>query len=84
MIQVFQYRGHNDKVFAIAWSPDSTRLASGSYDRTVQVWNTLAGSRLYTYSRHTDVVEAVAWSPDGALIASCSDDQTVQVWRAPN
>ncbi len=32
------YRGHSKFVFAVAWSPDGTRLASGSSDNTVQVW----------------------------------------------
>src|SRR6185437_2005428 len=32
------YRGHNDVVETVAWSPDGTRIASASDDFTVQVW----------------------------------------------
>ncbi len=32
------YTGHTDEVSALAWSPDGTLLASGSDDKTVQVW----------------------------------------------
>jgi WD40 repeat protein len=32
------YRGHRGWVDAIDWSPDGTRIASGSDDHTVQVW----------------------------------------------
>ncbi|WP_126554257.1 WD40 repeat domain-containing protein [Dictyobacter kobayashii] len=32
------YSGHSDRVNALAWSPDSKRIASGSSDKTVQVW----------------------------------------------
>jgi serine/threonine protein kinase len=32
------YRGHRAVVRSVAWSPDGTRLASGSDDHTVQVW----------------------------------------------
>jgi WD40 repeat protein len=32
------YRGHSDLVWTVAWSPDGTRIASGSADKTVQVW----------------------------------------------
>jgi WD40 repeat protein len=32
------YHGHTSAVFAVVWSPDGTRLASGGNDSTVQVW----------------------------------------------
>jgi WD40 repeat protein len=35
---VYTYNGHSNYVFAIAWAPDDTRIASGSDDSTVQVW----------------------------------------------
>ena len=33
-----QYTGHSEDVFAVAWSPDGTLIASSSVDGTVQVW----------------------------------------------
>lgn len=35
---LYTYRGHSLYVDAVAWSPDGTRIASGSDDKTVQVW----------------------------------------------
>jgi WD40 repeat protein len=35
---LYTYRGHQTEVESVAWSPDGTRLASGSADTTVQVW----------------------------------------------
>ena len=35
---VFTNTGHSDIVSAVAWSPDGRRIASGSKDQTVQVW----------------------------------------------
>ena len=32
------YRGHSGAVATLAWSPDGTRIASASDDKTVQVW----------------------------------------------
>ncbi|MBV9688706.1 MAG: serine/threonine protein kinase [Ktedonobacteraceae bacterium] len=80
---LYVYRGHHDEVEAAAWSPDSKRIATGSKDRTVQVWDAVDGGHAFTYTGHTDIVDAVAWSlPDGKRIASGSNDGTVQIWDA--
>jgi WD40 repeat protein/tRNA A-37 threonylcarbamoyl transferase component Bud32 len=79
---LYIYHGHADQVFAVAWSPDGKRIASGSRDTTVQVWDVANGGHVYTYPGHTDSVLSVTWSPDGKRIASASWDKTVQVWNA--
>jgi serine/threonine protein kinase len=79
---LYSYRGHTQPVTGIAWSPDGKYIASGSDDRTVQVWDAANGEHLLTYRGHSFWVNAVAWSPDGKYIASASE--TVQVWDAAN
>src|SRR5205085_4430696 len=74
--------GHTARVTAVAWSPDGKRIASGSLDTTVQVWDATTGNHSSIYRGHTADVAAVAWSPDSKLIASGSYDKTVQVWNA--
>jgi serine/threonine protein kinase len=81
---LFTYTGHSDTVNAVAWLHDGSRTASGSADKTVQIWNAADGSSAYTYTGHTNSVNAVTWSPDGSRIASGSLDNTVQVWNAAN
>ena len=73
---------HSDQVFAVAWSPDGQRIASGSADKTVQVWDAVDGGNTFIYKGHSDLVHKVAWSPDSKRIASASWDKTVQVWDA--
>jgi WD40 repeat protein len=80
----YTYRGHSSSVRAVAWSLNGMRIASGSVDNTVQVWNAANGSKIYTYRGHSGAVYALTWSPDGTRIASASNDKTVQVWNAAN
>ena len=51
---LYTYRGHSDGVYAVAWSPDGKRIASGSWDHTVQVWDAVDGGNVYTYKGHSD------------------------------
>ena len=72
--------GYMSSELSVAWSPDGTRIASGSIDWTVQVWDARTGNNLLTYHGHAASVYSVAWSPDGKRIASGSSDGTAQIW----
>jgi WD40 repeat protein len=66
----------------VAFSPDGSRIVSGSRDNTVTVWDLQAGTLVRTLEGHQKVVNSVAVSPDGRRIVSGSDDNTVAVWDA--
>ena len=55
-------------------------MASGSYDRTVILWDLNDRSVAATLQGHTDQVFRVKFSPDGTSLASCSGDGTVILW----
>ena len=80
---LYTYTRHKGSVLTAVWSRDGYRLASGSADNTVQVWDAATGWRTSSYLGHKDWVWSVAWSPDGNYIASGggSYDKTVQVWN---
>jgi WD40 repeat protein len=77
---VLSLRGHTAIVLGLACSPDGRRLATGSDDRTIKLWDTTTGEEVFTLRGHTSGVLCVAFSPDGRRIASGGIDRTVKVW----
>jgi WD40 repeat protein/tRNA A-37 threonylcarbamoyl transferase component Bud32 len=66
--------GHTGPVSTVAFDPRRSRLASGSLDRTVKVWDTQTGEALLNLTGHTREVWGVAFSPDGErLVSACGD-----------
>ena len=71
-----------DSVFAVAFSPDGTRLAAGGADRSVRVYDIATGEQKVLVEDHADWVMDVAWSPDGKTLASASRDKTAKLFSA--
>ncbi len=72
--------GHERYVHALAWSPDSSRLATASVDGTVRVWD--ARKRTIIQVLSNAFALGVAWSPDGRYLASGGGERLVKLWNA--
>ena len=71
--------GHSACVDSVAFSPDGMRLAPGSADCMVRLWDVVSGANTATLQGHRSSANSVVPSPDGLLLASGSDS-TVQLW----
>ncbi|KAF2814949.1 uncharacterized protein BDZ99DRAFT_434927 [Mytilinidion resinicola] len=72
--------GHSNSVRSVAFSHDSTRLASASSDSTI--WDANSGACLQTLAGHSDSVCSVAFSHDSTRLASGSGNRIVKIWDA--
>ena len=74
------FTGHSSYVNSVAWSPDGSRVASGSDDNTIKIWDVATGFLVQNFTGHSQDVTSVAWSPDGSRVASGSSDSTIKIW----
>ena len=65
-------------VAVAAFSPDGTRVATGSVDGSARVFDAATGAELARLD-HDGEVNTVAFSPDGSRVATGSDDGSARV-----
>lgn len=71
---------HASEVKSVTFSPDDTKVITGSTDFTVQVWDVRYGEKLRTFQGHTEWLTSVVIHPTDKIIASASRDTTVRFW----
>ncbi len=72
--------GHSNSIVALKFSPDGTKLLSGSTDKTVRVWNTSDGALISSNEIPTEAT-ALAWLTNGAQIACAGGDGIIRLWN---
>lgn len=72
--------GQSGKVLSLAFSPDGKRLASGSADGTVKVWDVDSAKAGQIFAGHNGAVHGVCWSLDGKRLASAAEDSKIILW----
>ena len=78
--QIVSLKGHTERIQTLAFSPDGTILASGSFDHTIKLWDVAKRKELATLW-HLNPVEDVAFSLDGnTLVSTELDENTIRLW----
>jgi len=75
-------RGVEKQLWAVAFSPSGTRIASGvALDNTIYIWDPQMTVTLAQLKGHAELVESIVFSPDEKRITSGSQDRTIRVWN---
>ena len=73
--------GHSAEVQCLVFSPNQlTRLASGSFDKTIKLWNSSTGMCEQTLVGHEVPVCTIAFSHESTQLVSMSVDGTIKLW----
>ena len=73
--------GHNHFVSSLALNSDSTKLVSGSWDKTIRLWDVPTSKSEKIFKGHTKDVLCIAFSHDERLIFSGGMDDTLKYWN---
>ena len=76
------FEGHKSFVTCVSWSNDGSRIASGSHDGTVRIWNASNGTELSVLKAPFAQVFSLRFSPDGDQLAAAGCDKNIIcVWN---
>ncbi|MBI4604582.1 MAG: WD40 repeat domain-containing protein [Planctomycetes bacterium] len=80
---VRELEGHDADVYCVRYSPDGTKIATASFDRTIRIWDAASGKEVAGLAGHQGKVLSLAFSPDGRQLLSGSEDKTLKLWDVP-
>jgi WD40 repeat protein/serine/threonine protein kinase len=85
MRPVLRLVGHDAPMWSggtAGFSPDGSKIVTGSQDRTARLWDARSGRELVRLVGHRATVNSGQFSPDGARVVTASEDGTARIWDA--
>jgi WD40 repeat protein len=74
--------GHKNSVVSLCFSPDGSRLVTGSSDQTARLWDTGTGGLIGLLRGHSGALERSFFNPEGSRILTVGTDNTLRFWDA--
>jgi len=78
--KVKNFAQHSDAVGSVAFSPDGLMLASGSKDKTIQIWDLATGKSLRTFAGDSSTIWSVAFDSNGTRLATGTGFWRAMLW----
>lgn len=81
------FKGHTDPIYAVAYSPDGKIVATGSFDKSIKLWDAATGKELRSLAGaagHQSLVLSIAFNAAGDQIASGGADNFARIWDVPS
>ncbi|KAG0170902.1 hypothetical protein DFQ28_001421 [Apophysomyces sp. BC1034] len=81
----YELKGHTGAVYTVEFSPNGALLASGSFDKTVRIWDTASAQKeTLCLKAHTLNISDLAWTSDSSMLLSGAYDETCKTWDVEN
>ncbi len=80
--EIRAFKGHEQPVLSVTFSPEGMRVLTGSWDNTGRLWDAVTGKEIRAFKGHKGSVNSVAFSPDGMRVLTGSADDTARLWDA--
>ncbi|MEG4442407.1 protein kinase [Microcoleus sp. AT9_B5] len=78
--KVKNFAQHSDAVGSVVFSPDGLMLASGSKDKTIQIWDLATGKSIRTFPGDSSTIWSVAFDSNGTKLATGTGFWRVMLW----
>jgi DDB1- and CUL4-associated factor 13 len=77
------HMGHTSACMSVDYSPTGKELVSGSYDKTLRIFEIKSGSSRDIYhTKRMQHITSVKWSHDAKYVISASDEMNIRLWKA--
>lgn len=78
----YEFKAHDNSVFALSYSPDGKFLFSGARDARLKVWDPSSNyHKAEEVVAHLYAINHITFSPDGKNFATCSMDKSIKIWN---
>ena len=76
--------GHHGSIKDLSWNHEGTKLATGSWDGTVKIWNTENWTCIRSINVSQHGIRCIEWSPTDDMLAIGTSQNQIYLWDDHN